>query len=204
MRDCLKYFVCWILMAETHWISRIVSCGGCLGICQPEFTQDDFWDDFWKSLLDLLFRLSMTSMWNTDDTQGLACTLISTPVGSLHPGLCLSLIMFLGRMRKRLAKSILKQFLLRKVPTTPEVSSLSLETQASNYPKKILRPLAPAKYPSCMQHIHPLLPPPSTHQKSTISGDSWTIISVSRFSFSQRAWNEQQCIESSLILRVSS
>lgn len=51
-----------------------------------EVAHDDFCGNFLKSLLDLLFWLSMTSMRNTEDTQRPACTLISTPGGSLASG----------------------------------------------------------------------------------------------------------------------
>lgn len=78
----------------------------------------------------------------------------------------------------RKAKSIFQQFLFRKVPATPEVSSLGLEAQVPNHSKKFLRYPAPGKYPpSCVpptrhetalrrvlhQHLHPR---PLTFSKS--------------------------------------
>lgn len=36
----------------------------------------------------------MTSMWNTEDTQRPACTLVSTPVRSLDSGVCLSAVIY--------------------------------------------------------------------------------------------------------------
>lgn len=111
----------------------------------------------------------MTSIWNTDDTQRLACTPISTPEGSLHSRAPLQSFAWdewENHLAKNLrkVKSVFNQFLFRSFVTLIriQVVQLSQENSKKSCSRKISVLLSP--------YLPPPVPSLAKHHKSVLSG----------------------------------